>query len=185
MIAGQVEFAVDKWPDTSGILAITATFLAFLGFIFSIWSCYKIRTVLLPVLLLHQAHSTTASTLKSTLSFIYHQAQENTPPPSINEHIYASFTTPWSYVSISILTTIFVMACIAYLWRTFQRSHRTSLHLELTTGPTCELFTLLTLPLCPHNWKIQTPEDIFVCTYYHLTFYSPLPTPSMHYLFGH
>lgn len=180
MIAGQVEFAVDKWPDTSGILAITATSLAFLGFIFSIWSCYKIRTVLLPVLLLHQAHSTTASTLKSTLSFIYHQAQENTPPPSINEHIYASFTTPWSYVSISILTTIFVMACIAYLWRTFQRSHRTSLHLELTTGPTCELFTLLTLPLCPHNWKIQTPEDIFVCTYYHLIFYSPLPTPSMH-----
>lgn len=53
MIAGQVEFAVDKWPDTSGILAITATSLAFLGFIFSIWSCYKIRTFLLPVLLLH------------------------------------------------------------------------------------------------------------------------------------
>lgn len=122
MIAGQVEFAVDKWPDTSGILAITATSLAFLGFIFSILSCYKIRTVLLPVLLLHQAHSTTASTLKPTVSFIYQQAQENTPPPSINEHIYASFTTPWPYVSLSILTTIFVMACIANLWRTFQQN---------------------------------------------------------------
>lgn len=36
MIAGQVEFAVDNWPDTSGIIAIIATSLATFGFIFSI-----------------------------------------------------------------------------------------------------------------------------------------------------
>lgn len=36
MIAGQVEFAVDNWPDTSGIIAIIATSLVTFGFIFSI-----------------------------------------------------------------------------------------------------------------------------------------------------
>lgn len=81
------------------------------------------------------------------------------------------------YVSLTVLTTIFVMVCIAYIWRTFQRSHRPSLHLELTTGPSCELFTLLKLPLCPHNLKIHTPEDIssvhittsyFILHYLHL-----------------
>ena len=160
MIAGQVEFAVDQWPDTSGILAIIATSIGFFGFTFSMWSCYKIRTVLLPVLLLHQTHSAAALTPKPSLSFIYNQVPEGTSPPSIDEHIYATFTTPWPYVSLSVLTTILVIACITNLWQRFQKSHRTSLHLEITTGPTCELFTLLTLPLCPHNWNIQTPTDV-------------------------
>lgn len=160
MIAGRVDFAIDNWPDTSGILAIVATSVGFFGLVFSIWSCYKIQTVLLPVLLLHQVHSTAASTIKPTISFIYHQSKDDTPATSIKENIYATFSTPWPYVSLSVLTTILVIACITNLWQKFQRSHKTSLHLELTTGPTCELFTILTLPLCPHNWNIQTPQDI-------------------------
>lgn len=74
-----------------------------------------------------------------------------------------------------------VMACIANLWRTFQRSHRISLHLELTTGSPCELFTLLTLLLCPHNWKIQTPEDIssvHITTSYFILHYLHLQSPT-------
>ena len=108
------------------------------------WSCYKIRTALLPVLLLHQTHSVAVLTPKPSLSFIYNQVPEGTSPPSIGEHIYATFTTPWPYVSLSVLTTILVIACIANLWQRFQKSHRTSLHLDITTGQTCELFTLLT-----------------------------------------
>lgn len=160
MIAGRVDFAVDNLPDTSGILAIVAISIGFIGLVFSIWSCYKIRTVRLPVLLLHQVHSTAASTIKPTISFIYHQSKDDTPATSIKENIYATFSTPWPYVSLSILTTILVIECITNLWQKFQRSQKTSLHLELTTGPTCELFTLLTLPLCLHNWNIQTPQDI-------------------------
>lgn len=174
MIAGQVNFAVDNWPDTSGILAIVSTSVGFFGLIFSIWSCYKIRTVLLPVLLLHQVKPSAAATIKPTLSFIYNQAEDDTPATSVNEHFYATFSTPWPYVSLSVLTTILVIACITHLWQKFQRSHKTSLHLELTTGPTCELFTLLTLPLCPHNWNIQTPEDIssvHVTTSYYILHY--------------
>lgn len=49
MIAGRVDFAVDSWPDTSDILAIVATSIGLFGLVFSIWSCYKIQTVLLPV----------------------------------------------------------------------------------------------------------------------------------------
>lgn len=74
-----------------------------------------------------------------------------------------------------------VMACIANIWRTFQRSHRISLHLELTTGSPCELFTLLTLLLCPHNWKIQTPEDIssvHITTSYFILHYLHLQSPT-------
>ena len=174
MIAGQVNFAVDNWPDTSGILAIVSTSVGFFGLIFSIWSCYKIRTVLLPVLLLHQVKPSAAATIKPTLSFIYNQAEDDTPATSVNEHFYATFSTPWPYVSLSVLTTILVIAWITHLWQKFQRSHKTSLHLELTTGPTCELFTLLTLPLCPHNWNIQTPEDIssvHVTTSYYILHY--------------
>ena len=177
MIDGQVTFAVDNWPDTSGILAIIATSLAFIGFVFSIWSCYKIRTVLLPVLLLHNAKSTAALTPSPSPIFIYKQSPESVSSSTINEHIYATFTTPWPYVTLSVLTTIIIIACAASLWRKFLRSHKTSLHIELTTGPTCELFTLLTLPLCPHNWDIQIPQDIssihittsyFILSYLHI-----------------
>ena len=107
----------------------------------------------------------------ATLSFIYSQVPEGTSPPNIDEHIYATFTTLWPYVSLSVLTTILVIACIANLWQRFQKSHRTSLNLEITTGRTCELFTLLTLPLCPHNWNIQTPYRCLLHTYNYFTSY--------------
>ena len=161
MIAGKVDFALDQWPDTSGIIAIIATSLAFFGFIFSLWSCYKIRTLLLPGLLLHQAHHATASlTSKPTLSFIYDPASVNPTPKTIEEHIYTSFTTPWPYVTLSVLTTIVIFACLTNLWQKFLRTHKTTLHLEITSGPACELVNLVTLPLCPHNWNIQTPQDV-------------------------
>lgn len=126
---GQVTFAVDNWPDTSGILAIIATSLAFIGFVFSIWSCYKIRTVLLPVLLLHNAKSTAALTPSPSSIFIYKQTPESVSPSTINEHIYATFTTPWLYVTLSVLTTIMIIACAASLWRKFSQNiptHRTN-----------------------------------------------------------
>lgn len=159
MIAGQVEFAVDNWPDTSGIIAIIATSLATFGFIFSIWSCYKIRTVLMPLLLLHQTHSVSALTPKPPLSFIY-QSPESTNPTTIDEHVYSSFTTPWPYVSLSVITTLLVIACISYLWSKFVQTHLTTIHLEITTGPVCELIQITTLPLCPNNWHIQPPQDV-------------------------
>ena len=128
MIDGQVTFAVDNWSDTSGILAVIATSLAFIGFVFSIWSCYKIRTVLLPVLLLHNAKSTAALTPSPSPIFIYKQSPESVSSSTINEHIYATFTTPWPYVTLSVLTTIIIIACAASIWRKFLRSHKTSLH---------------------------------------------------------
>ncbi|XP_062585333.1 uncharacterized protein LOC134246997 [Saccostrea cucullata] len=160
MIAGQVEFAVDNWPDTSGILAIIATSVASFGLIFGIWSCYKIRTLLMPLLLLHQTPSTSALTPKPIRSFIYNEALDTTNPTSIDEHIYASFTTPWPYVSLSVLTTLLVIACLATLWRKFLRTYKTAIHLEITSGPACELVNLISLPLCPNNWHIQPPQDV-------------------------
>uniref|UniRef100_A0A8W8IJ09 Uncharacterized protein n=1 Tax=Magallana gigas TaxID=29159 RepID=A0A8W8IJ09_MAGGI len=167
MIAGQLEFAVDNWHDTSGIIAIIATSLATFGFIFSIWSCYKIRTVLMPLRLLHQTHSVSALIPKPPLSFI-HQSPESTNTTTIDEHIYSSFTTPWPYVSLSVITTLLVIACITYLWSKFVQTHLTTIHLEITTGPVCDLIQLITLPLCPNNWHIQPPQGIldnlkFVC----------------------
>lgn len=38
MIAGKVEFAVDQWLETSGILAIIASSIGLFGFPFSMWS---------------------------------------------------------------------------------------------------------------------------------------------------
>lgn len=76
MIAGQVEFAVDQWLDTIGILAIIASSIGLFGFTFTMWSCYKIRTVQLTGLLLHQTHSPAALTPKPSLSFIYNQVPE-------------------------------------------------------------------------------------------------------------
>lgn len=161
MVAGQIEFAIDNWPDTSGIIAIIATSLATFGFIFSIWSCYKIRTVLMPLLLLHQTPTISALTPQPTRSFIYNQAPASENPTTmIDEHIYSSFTTPWPYVSLSVITTILVIACITYLWSKFVQTHLTTIHLEITTGPVCELIQLTTLPLCPNNWHIQPPQDV-------------------------
>ena len=160
MIASQVEFAVDNWHDTSGIIAIIATSLATFGFIFSIWSCYKIRTVLMPLLLLHQTHSVSALTPKPPLSFIY-QSPESTNSTTIDEHIYSSFTNPWPYVSLSVITTLLVIACITYLWSKFVQTQLTTIHLEITTGPVCDLIQLITLPLCPNNWHTQPLQDVF------------------------
>lgn len=85
-VSEQVEFAVDNWPDTSGIIAIIATSLTTSGFISSIWSCHKIRTVL--PLLLHQTLSISALTPQPTQPFIYNQAPESqNPTVIIDEHV--------------------------------------------------------------------------------------------------
>ena len=79
---------------------------------------------------------------------------------TIAEHIYTSFTTPWPYVTLSVLTTIFIFVLARILWHKFKRTHKTTLHFELTTGSDCILIKLAELPLCPDNWDITPPHEI-------------------------
>ncbi|KAK3088640.1 hypothetical protein FSP39_021771 [Pinctada imbricata] len=161
MLAGQIDFAIDSWPDTSGIIAIVASGVAGLSLAFGIWTFFKIRTLTSALLLLQASHPSSAFvTARPNFSFIFSHPADTTTPKSVAEHIYHSFTTPWPYVSLSVITTIIIFSLILILWHKFKHTHRTAIHLELTTGAECTLIKLTELSLCPENWNITPPEDI-------------------------
>ena len=167
MIDGYVDLDLNSFPDTSGTIAISAACLAFICFIYSIWSYLKFRKLTAILALTHQINQSYAfPTPQPDLSFIYTQkpGEPSQTHTEILEHVYTSFTTPWPYVTLSVLTTL-IICCYAHkLWRKFKRTHKTTMHMELTTGTDCILIELANLPLCPEHWLITPPEDIHAIT---------------------
>ncbi|KAK3096841.1 hypothetical protein FSP39_003849 [Pinctada imbricata] len=167
MIDGYVDLDLNSFPDTSGTIAISAACLAVICFIYSIWSYLKFRKLTAILALTHQINQSHAfPTPQPDLSFIYTQkpgapSQTHT---EILEHVYTSFTTPWPYVTLSVITTLMICCYAHKLWRKFKRTHKTTLHIELTTGTDCILIELASLPLCPEHWLITPPEDIHAIT---------------------
>ncbi|KAK3104775.1 hypothetical protein FSP39_009897 [Pinctada imbricata] len=160
MLAGQVEFAVDQWPDTSGVIAIIATILSVLSISTVFYTFCKLRSLSAAMLLMHQTKPISAFKLSPAPSFTYTFPPELTTARSLSEHIYTSFTTPYPYVALSVLTTILIIVLGSILWHKFKQSHKTAVHIELTSGSECVVVRLLTLPLCPENWIINPPYDI-------------------------
>ncbi|KAK3083806.1 hypothetical protein FSP39_003442 [Pinctada imbricata] len=161
MLAGQIDFSTSSFPDTDGLIALVGTSLAFLCIIYCIWSYFKIRKLTTLLALTHVTNPSHAfPTLHPDLSLMYTKAPEVDEKVTIFENIYTSFTTPWPYVTLSVFTTLFICFYAHKLWKKFKSTHKTTLHIELTTGTECILLQLATLPLCPDNWVIQPPQDI-------------------------
>ena len=174
ILAGQVDLALDAWPDTSGYIALASAGVGTLGIIFGVWSCIKVRKLSSALLLLHHSRPATAlPTIPTVPSFVYSNLPEATDSKTISDHIYTSFTTPWPYVTLSVFTTLIIVVLAHILWSKFKRTHKTTLHIEITNGPNCALIPLTTLPLCPDNWDIQPPLDVSSVTLAYSGFIQP------------
>ena len=161
MIDGQIDFGVDSFPDTSGTIAIVASALASVCMIYCIWSFFKIRKLTTIITLTHLTNPSKAfPTPHPNLALLYTNSPDQEEQVPVLEHIYTTFTTPWPYVTLSVLTTLLICYSAHRLWSKFKRTHKTTIHLELTTGTDCMLVPITTLPLCPDNWHIQPPQHI-------------------------
>lgn len=90
----------------------------------------------------------------------YTNSPQTAQPIPILQNIYESFATPWPFIALSVFVTLLICLYAHILWRKIKKTNKTTIHMELTTGTECILIRLLTLPLCPDNWKIKPPQDI-------------------------
>lgn len=105
MLDGRIDFAVDIISDYSGAVAIAASVLASLYMIYCVWSFVKIRTLTAIITLTHIPNPFKAfSTQHPDLSLMYTTPLNNNQV-TVLLHIYTSFTTPWSYATLSVFTT--------------------------------------------------------------------------------
>ncbi|XP_069107346.1 uncharacterized protein, partial [Argopecten irradians] len=151
-----------NWPDTSGIVSLVAGVLSGTAIFISICTYRKYR-ILSAAVLLTKPNTVSAFTLPPTANipnFHYKPLPEITTMSMFTDHVYNSLQTPWPYVTLSFLTTAFVLISIYFIWSKFKASNKTSIHVELTTGSECVLITVASLPLCPDNWTITPPIDI-------------------------
>lgn len=141
------------------IISILAIVLACFAIFLFIWTLAKIRTLSAALLLASSLPKSSA--LPSVPSFHYSSLLDTQPTnPTVTDHVYRSFLTPWPYVTLSVLTSIFIVVSAYVLWQKFKSDHKTCLFLEITTGSECSLIKVATLSLCPYNWSIQPPQDI-------------------------
>ena len=158
MLAGEIPYTAGEWPDTSGIIAIIAAVTSGIAIALVICLFAKFRKITTTLLLAQKAAAFTIS--PSVPSFHYQDVLEATRSPSLPEHVYNSLTTPWPYITLSLLTTSTILIVIYIMWRKFHTDHKTSIFLELTTGTSCQVTRVVSLPLCPHDWIITPPMDI-------------------------
>lgn len=161
MLDGQIDFAVTSFPDTSGTIALIASALVLICMIYCIWSFFKIRKLTTIITLTQLPNSAKAlPTPHPDLLSLYSNPSQTDNQVTTLQNVYTSFTSPWPYVTLSVLTTLLICFYLHKLWKKFKRTHKTTLHLEITTGTECMLFPITTLPLCPDNWNITPPQVI-------------------------
>uniref|UniRef100_A0A8W8P3I5 SRCR domain-containing protein n=1 Tax=Magallana gigas TaxID=29159 RepID=A0A8W8P3I5_MAGGI len=161
MLDGQIDFAVTSFPDTSGTIALIASALVLICMIYCIWSFFKIRKLTTIITLTQLPNSAKAlPTPHPDLLSLYSNPSQTDNQVTTLQNVYTSFTSPWPYVTLSVLTTLLICFYMQKLWKKFKRTHKTTLHLEITTGTECMLFPITTLPLCPDNWNITPPQVI-------------------------
>lgn len=49
------------------------------------------------------------------------------------QNVYTSFTSHWPYVTLYVLAALLIYFYLHTLWKKFKPTHRTTLHLEITT----------------------------------------------------
>ncbi|XP_069118854.1 uncharacterized protein [Argopecten irradians] len=158
MLDGQIPFSISTWPDTSGVIALIGTVTSILAIvlIFCLYSkVRKLSTMLLMV------QKTSALTVPPKIpSFHFPAVPQLTTQTPISEHVYNTLMSPWPYVTLSILTTLFILFSVYYIWKKLTKSHKTTVLIELTASSECELVTIANLSLCPENWTFSPPQDI-------------------------
>jgi hypothetical protein len=144
-----------NWPDLNSIL-IFSTLGDTVGLvIFAIWSCLKIRKLTMAVAILNNIKTVRAST-SPIPSFIYKvstETSEDSSFPNINIDL------TWEHVILFVCLLHFLFVLFKFLKKHYYNKS-TTLMLELTTGDSCILLPVLTLPLCPAFCKIKSPSDI-------------------------
>ncbi|XP_069123363.1 LOW QUALITY PROTEIN: uncharacterized protein [Argopecten irradians] len=158
MIEGQIPFETVNWPDTSGVIALIGIVTSSIAIVLVFLLYAKLRKLSAVVLL---AQKSSAFTVPPVIpSFHYQALPDPTTPTLMSEHVYNSLLTPWPYVTLSLLTTIFILTAVYVIWKKLIKTNKTSLFVELTSGHECELVRVTSLPLCPDNWTFCPPIDI-------------------------
>ncbi|XP_069116722.1 LOW QUALITY PROTEIN: uncharacterized protein [Argopecten irradians] len=161
MLEGQIPFTSGTWPDTSGVIALVGTATSGIAIILIFFLYSKLRKVSAMMLLVQKAHTVQAFTVSPHVPSFHFQGVPNpTTSYTLTENVYNTLMTPWPYVTLSLLTTVFILTSIYCIRRKFHNNHKTAVFLELTTGTACELIRIASLPLCPDNWTISPPIDI-------------------------
>ncbi|XP_033728641.1 uncharacterized protein LOC117317810 [Pecten maximus] len=161
MLEGQIPFTSGTWPDTSGVIALVGTAISGIAIILIFCLYSKLRKISAMMLLVQKAHTVQTVTVSPQIPSFHFQSLPNpTSSYTITENVYNSLMTPWPYVTLSLLTTVFILASIYCIRRKFHNNHKTAIFLELSSGTACELVRIASLPLCPDNWTISPPIDI-------------------------
>ncbi|KAL4240352.1 hypothetical protein ACF0H5_001142 [Mactra antiquata] len=119
-----------------------------------IWTIMRVRKLCVVVAVLQK--STSCKALPSSMpSFIY------TPAPTANEKspFLIDIDLTWEHANFIVLTLI-VITFIVLLYKYLRHRHRATLCLEVAAGMDCILIDVMTLPLCPFNLDIKTPNQI-------------------------
>lgn len=159
MLAGQIDFTVGSFSDSSGTIAIEASALTTLCMLYCIWSFFKIRKLTTILTVTHISSPTTAfPTQHPSLLSYYNNGPNTESPSSILQNIYKSF-----HNTMAICYT-FCFHYFTYLFLCTQTMEQIQTNTENHTSDRthfwndCILIPLLTLPLCPDNWNIQPPQ---------------------------
>lgn len=141
------------WPDTNGIIAISAlTFASIFTFI-SIYMFFKLRTLAATVMVLQQCQQIKAMATDLP-SFIY--TRRPVPPePSFTISIPLS----WEH-AIFAFVFLNTVALIIILVRYSKPKRAPRLLLEITIRHHCVFVHLMKLPLCPSHSNIKVPETV-------------------------
>jgi hypothetical protein len=151
LVEGEVEIDDDDWPKTNDILIILALSLTSLNLIAIIWLVYKVRVLGGAILLAKNLSTVHAFTLQYTIP-------TTTAPPSWSAVLTENIK--WDHV-VFVLTLFSFTPTILLLYKYFRIPPRnTRVCLEITTGLTCEIIEVLTLPLCPSYFNIMYPNFI-------------------------
>ena len=144
------------WPDLDSILIIS-TMTVTVGLVLTtVWSCLKIRKLLVALALLNNIKSTTAITTSPIPSFIY-KVKAKTSDTSTLPTISIDLTWEHAILFVCLLHFAFV------LFKFFKKHYfyrKTFLMLELTSGDSCIILPVISLPLCPAFCRIKSPSDI-------------------------
>ncbi|XP_060591477.1 uncharacterized protein LOC132746373 [Ruditapes philippinarum] len=145
-----------EWPNLNSILIFSTMGVTAGLFLSTVWSCIKIKKLLVTVTILKNVQTASALPTSPIPSFIYKTNPKPTDDSSLPT-IYIDLTWEHAILFVCLLHFAFVLFTVL---KKHYYNRKTILMLELTTGDSCIILPVLSLPLCPAFCKIRAPSDI-------------------------
>lgn len=151
LIEGEIDLPDDSGTFTKNILSIIALVMCSVNLMGVIWLIHKVKILGGAILIAKDLPKVNGFTLQYTIP-------TTTEPPSWSQVLSANLQ--WDHLVFALSIMSFA-ATILLLYRHFRTAPKnTRICLEISTGLTCEIVEVLTLPLCPSYFNIRYQDTI-------------------------